>query len=171
MTDFDFAGLDFCIGVVRGARSFRLDDSGMLTGIVYRQVWTPGENIATCRKLETFLPESRLQFERNNPQDTRYQTAPCHSMISCRHGFYAYYVESSDFPTTNGIRAMIEGYGEVVIGTRGFRAMKARIVALQTTESASLEAISQNYAEIPLFTTFEQMTAEFPPDISERSTK
>lgn len=171
MTDLDFAGLDFCAGVVRGARSFRLDDSGMLTGIVYRQVWTPGENLAICRKLETFLPASRLQFERNNPQDTRYQTGPNDSMMTCRHGFYAYYVESSDFPTTNGIRAMIEGYGEVVIGTRGFRAMKARIVALQTTDSASLEAISQHYAEIPLFTTFEQMIAEFPPDVSEKGTE
>jgi hypothetical protein len=162
VNDFDFVGLELSLSVVRGARSFRLED-GLLTGLVYRQVWTPGENLAMCRVKETFISESRRQFDL--PDDTRYQTKPSDTLANCRHGFYAYSSSSSDFPTANSIRAMIEGYGEVMIGTKGFRCMKARIVALQTTDPVSLTAMCQNYADIPRFDTFEHMLAEYPIDI------
>jgi hypothetical protein len=168
MTDQDFAALDTFSGVVRGARSFRLNADGMLTGIVYRQVWTTGENFAICRKFDTFLSKSQLQFEQHSPEDTRYRVAPTDTMMECRHGFYAYCDGNSDFPTTNAIRAMIEGYGEVVIGSRGFRAMKAKIVALQTIDKDSLTAVCQNYPNIPLFNTFEHMMAEYPPEFPDK---
>jgi hypothetical protein len=161
MNSEEFAGMDFGIGVVRGARSFRVDDDGWLTGIVYKQRWTVGENLAQCRKRETFIPAI-------NPPDTRYQIFT-DTMLTCRHGFYGYYDGSNDFRTSPTYpSAVIEGYGETVIGTRGFRCMKARIVALQTGDERAFEAITTNYTDIPLFVTFAQMLRAYPPDISER---
>jgi hypothetical protein len=66
------------------------------------------------------------------------------------------------------VAAVIEGYGETLIGTRGFRCMKARIVALQPTDARGLEACFNNYPDIPLFDDFAGMLAEFPPDVPER---
>lgn len=159
----EFAGLDFGIGVVRGARSFRITADGYLSGIVYHQVWTVGENLAVCRKGESYIPQ--LQYV---APDTRYQTF-AHTMANCLHGFYAYYDGSNDFRTApTYCAAVIEGYGEVLIGTRGFRAMKARIVALQPTDAPGLAAAVAHYADVPRFDTFEQMVSEFPPDVPER---
>jgi hypothetical protein len=96
MNPEEFAGVaSFAIGVVRGARSFRVDDDGMLTGIAYKQIWTPGENLAGCRKWETYIPITAAVIDGTFTvfiapvPDTRYQTAP-DTMLSCRHGFYGY---------------------------------------------------------------------------------
>jgi hypothetical protein len=173
MNQSEFAGLDFGVGVVRGARSFAVNDDGFLTGIVYKQVWSTGENQAVCRRVplyETVWSKNADGF--NVPHlhpDTRYQTFP-DTMTSCKHGFYAYYDGSNNFRTTGDFCAgVIEGYGETLIGTRGFRCMKARIVALQPETSNQLEAAFNNYPDIPLFDTFAGMLAEFPPDIPERT--
>jgi hypothetical protein len=168
----EFAGLDFGVGVVRGARSFRITDDGFLAGIVYHQIWTVGENLAICRKAETFIPQPYYTINgvlHTTPTpDTRYQTF-AHTMANCLHGFYAYYDGSNDFRTgPTYCPAVIEGYGEVLIGTRGFRAMKARIVALQPTDERGIDAVVTHYPDIPRFDQFEQMVSEFPPDIPER---
>jgi hypothetical protein len=173
MNPSEFAGLDLCAGVVRGARSFAVDDDGNLTGIVYKQIWSQGENLAICRKGETFIPlifiaADGTAVRLTAPPDTRYQVFP-DSMATCPHGFYAYYDGSHDFRTGDKyVAGVIEGYGETVIGTRGFRCMKARIVALQPADARGLEAVVNNYPDIPLFDTFAGMLAEFPPDIPER---
>jgi hypothetical protein len=174
MTDEEFAGLDFGVGVVRGARSFRVTTDGELTGIVYHQVWAPGENLAICRRTPLFETVWTVNADGFNiptvVPDTRYQSLP-DTMTSCKHGFYAYYDGSNNFRQTGNFCAgVIEGYGEVVIGTRGFRAMKARIVALQPDTPTQLEACFNNYPDIPLFDSFDSMLAEFPPDVPERTT-
>lgn len=53
-----------------------------------------------------------------------------HQFLGCSCGFYAYYNGYNEYLDSNAIVGIIEGYGETVIGTRGFRSQKARIVAL-----------------------------------------
>lgn len=55
---------------------------------------------------------------------------PKHDMSTCKCGFYGFYDGSNDYKSDSTVSAVVEGYGETVIGTRGFRSMKAKIVAL-----------------------------------------
>jgi hypothetical protein len=64
---------------------------------------------------------------------------PKHEMANCRCGFYGYYDGSDDFKRDATVSAVVEGYGEVLIGTRGFRASKARVLALCIPEAAAVE--------------------------------
>ena len=38
----DFSDRPFVAGVITGLRAFRIDLLGRLTGVVHRDVWTPG---------------------------------------------------------------------------------------------------------------------------------
>ena len=114
-------------GVVRGYRWWTLGapplhesparadlvwSRGLLRGM--QATWEPGENRAACRA------GSRLHPEETVP-DT-----------GCGCGFWAYWhlqrheTGGSALP----VCGVIEGYGAVLIGEKGFRAAKARIVAL-----------------------------------------
>lgn len=114
-------------GVVRGYRWWTLDapplrespahadevwPRKMLRGM--QDHWGPGENVAVCRAGYRVHEESALPD------------------ISCGCGFWAYWhlqrheVGGSALP----VCGVIEGYGAVLIGEKGFRAAKARIVAL-----------------------------------------
>lgn len=87
-----------------------------------------------------------------------------HSLDDCSCGFYAYYEGSNDYYREGMVMAIVKGTGELILGTRGFRAEKAEIVALHipnAVEDAS--AIVANYPSVPLFSSFEAMVAEFPP--------
>lgn len=146
--DPQFSGKEFAIGVARGARSFKVDRLGRLTGIHYTQVWTPGENHSECRA------EARAHKEGDFAE-------------KCRCGFYGYYDGSNDFHADGTVSGVIEGYGEAVLGSRGFRVTKARIVALTIADDASgplARLVRQNYSAIPFFDTFTRMVSEFPPD-------
>lgn len=143
----EFGEKQFSAGVARGARSFRIDRLGRLTGVAYKKVWTPGENLAKCEASDAFTP--------------------CPGMDKCGHGFYGYYDGSDDYHESGMVSAVVEGYGEAVIGTRGFRAMKARIVALHipdTVKPSEARLVRRNYPDIPVFDTFERMVSEFAPD-------
>jgi len=76
--DDEFSGLDFAAGVLTGARSFRIDKLGRLTGVNVPQVWTPGENTASCRKddlrgggITRRLGREHLRFRRWDSQSLR----------------------------------------------------------------------------------------------------
>lgn len=104
----------FAPGVVRGVRSFRVGYSyygphRCLTGVTHSEyAWKPGDNTAECYG----------------------SGGKCHSggIEHCSHGFYAYHDGSDDFHQHGMVTGVIEGYGEVVIGSKGFRASKGRIV-------------------------------------------
>jgi len=141
-----FSGKEFAAGSVKGARSFRIDIYGRLTGIHYRQVWTPGENEATC---QAATPHKEGAFS------------------GCKCGFYGYYEGSNDYHSTGYVSGMVEGYGDAVIGTNGFRVTKARIVALTINDAVPgplARLVRRNYDGIPMFDTFARMVSEFPPD-------
>lgn len=89
------------------------------------------------------------------------------SIATCTHGFYGYYEGSNDYYEPGRVNGVIKAYGEVVVGTRGFRSTKAEIVALQIPDSVSereANLIRRNYPNVQFFFDFEAMVAEFPPD-------
>lgn len=92
---------------------------------------------------------------------------PPHSYETCKCGFYAYYDGSDDYHQEGYISGVVEGYGETLIGTRGFRAMKARIVALHIPTDVPVHLsrlVARNYAEVAILPSFNDMVTEFPPD-------
>jgi len=166
-----FSGIEFAAGVLRGTRSFKVDALGRLTGVSYEAVWRPGENEAECRKNVNDFVTFTISKAIAGPQGTAMQPPADpkkpHPLTDCKHGFYAYYEGSDDYHKEGYISAVIEGYGEAVIGTRGFRCMKARIVALNIPDDVPAHIarlVARNYPDIPRFDTFEQMVSEFPPD-------
>jgi hypothetical protein len=169
--EFDSKG--FSITPVVGARTFKVDEDGWLTGPIYRkQRWVDGENVATCQKHHNpwpmlyYINGKMQQFVAPDPPEP----AP-HPLTTCRHGFYAYVAGSNDYHNHGEIFGVIQGYGEVMIGLRGFRCMKARIVALHVKSSVGLERaalIAAHYPRVPWFDSFEAMVGAFPPDIGAR---
>lgn len=56
-----------------------------------------------------------------------------HSLKSCTCGFYASFDPKTDFYSTTTdqhVHAVVEAYRKIVVGTRGFRAQKLKVVAL-----------------------------------------
>jgi hypothetical protein len=163
----------FAVGVVRGVRAFNVDKMGRLRGITYNQIWVPGENRAGCRQDADLMWALSYQISRTiGGRSTATAPTPAfrevaHAMRDCKHGFYAYYDGSNDYRDEERINAVIEGYGETVIGSRGFRCMKARIVALhipKTVKPHLAQMVARNYPEIPIMDSFDRMVSEFPPD-------
>lgn len=142
MSTHEFDGMPLAIGSVQGVRSFEVDPLGRLTGVNYPSVWKPGENLAQCyRQSENtgmsysirgyvysganiWAPGIAAQKTKLTPNKTP------HTMDQCLHGFYAYYDGSDDYGTPARVSGVVRGYGETMIGSRGFRASKAEILAL-----------------------------------------
>jgi len=161
--DFDGREREFAAGVVTGTRSFDVDKLGRLVGVAFATVWLPGENLARCME----RPDPMQYFTGRQTWRLREAERPPHSLAECGHGFYGYYEGSNDYYEPGRIMAVVEAYGETVIGTRGFRASKARIVALHIPSDISVgirRLVARNYPEVPLFDSFDAMVAEFPPD-------
>jgi hypothetical protein len=101
------------IGRIRGVRRFNIDAvTGLLRGPVVPYVWNDGVNIAECTPITPFY------FGCERP-----------ARVECTCGFYACFGKvppGSRF----SVLSIIEGFGRTVIGERGFRAEKARIVCL-----------------------------------------
>lgn len=181
----EFEAPEFSIEPVKGARAFDVDKLGRLRGVTYDQVWKPGENVATCQAdamtMQSLIAYPGSWYGRSAGGShpvvpiTRYTTGvdafrkpkPPHGLVGCKCGFYGYYDGSNDYHKPERISAVVEGYGEVVIGTRGFRATKARIVALtipDTVSPALAMRVRRNYHDIPFLDTFEAMVTAYPTD-------
>jgi hypothetical protein len=50
MNDFKGDDYDFAAGSIHGMRSWGIDDQGRLHGVTHAEVWTPGENVAACKR-------------------------------------------------------------------------------------------------------------------------
>lgn len=182
MSADEFGGRGFAPGVVTGVRSFDVDTLGRLTGIHYKQVWVPGENVSECRKEEgspfgfsyTFLVDA-IYGTTSKAHQQKPVEAPKplqHKFADCLCGFYGYFDGSDDYHGRGKVTGVVEAYGETVIGTRGFRAKKSRIVALRLRPGKDgvsediARKIRRNYPGVAYFRKFEQMVAEFPADTS-----
>lgn len=110
--DTDFSLRPLVAGTINGLRAFEVDRLGRLHAPQHsKYIFKPGENAANC------LYES---------VDHKIANGRC----SC--GFYAYHDGSNTYHSrSNGtIAGMIEGYGTVTVGTKGFRAEKCKIIAI-----------------------------------------
>lgn len=175
----DFDGRGFLRDAVLGTRSFKVQDGGWLSGIVHEQVWdNTGLNESMCLKgedvMKVYWPDEEPELLRDHPD---------HPFEPCSCGFYGFFEGSNDWKRDAPVWGVIEAFGELVIGRRGFRAKKARLHAIVinvgrydnglahsplTEDKADL--IRLNYWNIPEFATFEEMITAFPPGSPELDT-
>jgi hypothetical protein len=143
------------LGSARGRRSFYLDENGVLRGVTYRAPWVDGENVAECmvtRQVDPMAPlrntwcsssmppytTSGVAFDADasKPPEVQqgYEWDRCDGLDpECGCGFYAYHSGDVYYATAGPgcrVQGIIEAYGRMVLGTKGYRAQKARIVAI-----------------------------------------
>jgi len=134
----EFRGVDFAIGSIMGVRTFGIHKEGLLRGMVFKQIWRPGENQAVCMKKGTLnvgpdTPESIVRLRK------LLGSAGPHvggHMMNCDCGYYAFYSDVDNYyyqhiqDKSDRFAGIIEGYGITVQGPKGFKSEKGRIVAL-----------------------------------------
>jgi len=136
----EFGDRPFVAGSLIGVRAFDADKLGRLVGVNYPQIFTPGENTAKCFGGGlTFFVHVMSETLGRRPGEERPKSPPQHvtAGVGCSCGFYAYYDGHSDYSERGRVTALIEGFGVCSVGTRGFRAEKARLVALVDDRRAS----------------------------------
>ena len=92
-----------------------------------------------------------------------------HSIDACSHGFYGYYEGSNDYYREGMVMGVVEAFGEVVIGSRGFKSTKAKLLALYIPDSVDYKKaalVKRNYKDVAFFPSFNAMMLEFPPDVN-----
>jgi hypothetical protein len=128
----DFTGFGLAVGSVFGQRSWVIDRLGRLTSVVHDGTpWRPGVNEAKCdtliANLDRILSRSRASALVPDEADENH-------LATCVCGFYAYFDKQhnnyADSLKGISVEGVIEGFGKTVLGDKGFRAEKARIVAL-----------------------------------------
>lgn len=172
----DYSGVDFALGSVRGFRRWGVDVTGVLSPITYssRSRWMPGENVSSCQCTPSYEQLPKIEGEEwkeRNKRAKEWRESASFEDMNC--GFYAYFDGEDDHghgSADPNISGVVEGYGEVLIGTKGFRAKKARILALAIPafkgiwrlDEFVVSKIRANYPGIPLFESEMAMRAEFP---------
>lgn len=190
MTEFqEFAGAPLALGSVHGVRQWNADSLGRLIGLTYPKVWTPGENVAECTrtKRDPDCKGKDCVLKHSNPHELIWpsfimgsnntitvQPSSPHCTVpdpcsgadpSCKCGFWAYY-DGAHWNERSIARGVIEGYGPTTVGTKGFRAHKARILALTLSakkrdrEAAAL--IRRNYPGVAFYDDYADMLAAYP---------
>lgn len=134
------------IGALRGHRLWRIDDDGWLVGTHFKVRWNEGENTARClqARIESQLFSGSVPYQ-PGPVGVSYDDdgqpffLPGFSPVKCPGiargdhgcGFFVRHEQHYYHMTYEpGVRGIVEGWGRVEMGTMGFRAEKARIVAL-----------------------------------------
>lgn len=171
----EFSDRDFVAGSLIGTRTWRIDNYGRLAAVTVGAFWTPGVNEAKCLKGEyatggmlsqmitftlgsgNYLVPSPIYTAAPAPEP---ESAPENHMpgsLRCQCGYYAYFTEASNpyhVERQGVIEGIVEGYGLVTVGTKGFRAQRARIVALVVPPEdfmAPMEWVKGNYPEAEVF--------------------
>lgn len=104
--------VDIEVGTARGLRSFDVDAKGRLESVTRKYIWKPGENVA----------QQEYDYNRYTGREKQVPTT--------FHGFYSFHDGTDEYHKRSRISGVVENYGEVFIGERGFRSEKAKIVAL-----------------------------------------
>lgn len=95
------------VGTIRGLRTWEYQPySGALHSVTYDYIWNPNDNLAYCG----FTRYGRCAREH------------------CGCGFWAYH-DGSEYPCGN-VTGIIDAWGPTTVGTKGFRAQNAKILAL-----------------------------------------
>lgn len=123
-----FSDRPLVAGSLIGLRAFTVDQLGRLRGPHIQTVFTPRLNEARCAAKGYTIVDGY-----HRPDNVLLRPTPEHTIgsIDCRCGFYAYFDGTNDYHTPGAtIEALIEGFGVCTVGGAGFRASKARLVAL-----------------------------------------
>lgn len=178
----EFSDRPFVAGSLIGTRSFRIDQLGRLTGVVHRTVWRPEVNFAihqanlfsggmfsTSYMNQLFFGAYVGDPTRAKPVEVEAKVEHKAGTLNCNCGFYAYFDNADNpyhGPTQGVIRGLIEGFGVVTVGSRGFRSEKAVLKALvippKKLELQLFRAVSVNYAGVPIFERHRDALAAFP---------
>jgi hypothetical protein len=133
MSTHEFSQRRTFLGTLTGSRAFLVAENGVLTGVHHYQPFTTGENTAQC-----LLNDYSYFVLDIHPEG---KPVACRD---CTCGFYAYfdggdnphYFDPSEDTTVAwlyaryNVLALIEGYGVMTAGTRGFRCSKAKLRCL-----------------------------------------
>jgi hypothetical protein len=142
-------------GALRGYRTWRIDGPKLLTSSIIPSVWLPGEKQAECLRHDSLprCPES---------------TVP---NAGCRCGIYGWYrPDSRSVYGLMPVFGVIEAYGRVLLGSHGFRAERARVVAIcpggRIERSRRLLEMFdyQRSIGVDVYDTVESMLEAYPPD-------
>ena len=149
------------VGTALGRRTFYLDEGGIFRGVTYRAPWRDGENVAQCfvtkRIGPTFMAPSHWHssvapyynggviFDADPDVEPKLATGHgwdrCEGLApNCGCGFYAYHTAETQYAVSGpGCKCVgiIEAYGKLVLGDKGYRASKARIAAILIPPSTS----------------------------------
>lgn len=145
---------------VLGYRQWSWKDKGLYS--YGGSTWDKGSLTSVCKR---FISLEGQVEEHSSPQ------------IDCSCGIYAHYLPLESYEREGNIFGVIEASGRLLMGTKGFRAEKARIVALAgfgpaTRWFSNREKTRGVYPEeavdfcteigVPYFPTVRQMVYEFP---------
>jgi hypothetical protein len=143
-------------GTLRGYRSWQLAprdvplDPGVLplASVTRPQVTWPPALSASCKSVEVM---------RGEPQATH--RAP---ERECHCGIYAWYSPADARTFSAEVFGVVEASGVVMLGTRGFRAERARIAAVATRNRRVAAACGD--AGIPVYRRRRDLITDHPPD-------
>lgn len=166
----NFSGKRSFHSVVYGLRNWRYTPDGDLTGVIYYQyVWGAGDNVATCMS----ILKNQVQIPTTDGASLYMMGVPVpaqgfeinHPMDDCHHGFYAYYDGSRDYHDEGPVTGIIRGWEQGEIRNKGFRVLKARIVAILFDTRVPFETqarICEKYPDAEVFEDLESMIAKWP---------
>lgn len=149
-----FAGLPFGLGSLIGTRSFKVSGDGWLYGYIHEHQFNADVNIARCLRADLACGY------RPDAGGTHIHSRLCRAVVPCDKdvpnadctcGFYAYTDGSLDYGVhVRMISGVIQGFGHVLRGSRGFRCKKARVLALYVPPRMpeSLDAASQMWTPV-----------------------
>jgi hypothetical protein len=183
----DFGGLrvdrDYAVGSIVGVRAFDPTLQGLLRSVSQDCEWGPTEMRAICNTYvsKDQLPE--IEGETHADRQSRIEEwKKTHDRKDCQCGFYAYFAhggtslgryEHNYLMNEPRVTGIVEAYGWVQVGTKGFRAERARIKALAIPAYEGLWRLDEviegrirdTYEGIPIFKSNVAMLSAFPTNV------
>jgi hypothetical protein len=169
-----FDALEHAVGEIRGFRWWRVTHRGWLRSPWHwRGRWVFGDNVAQCVRADRWTLSSPYP---HHPEGT--------PSVDCACGFYALH----DVPagcslseptqvwqvdaTTSGTRhglvfGVAGGHGHVLVGTTGWRAEAARVLALylgSTSRRSRRLAFASRRYDVPVYRNLDALVAEWGPE-------
>lgn len=156
---------------LRGYRTWRITRDGQLRSTAFDYVWpTAGERKAECRR----GPTARVVPVPGMPGIARLEDVEDHRDEApgedCKCGFYGWYDPADARMVDAPVFGAIEVAGRVKVGGHGFRAERARLVALVVTPEmrtrvGAAELLRRlEVDEVPVYEDRPSLLADFPPD-------
>lgn len=167
MTDYSTRHWDG--GRLYGLRVFKVSHTGSLESLYRKHTWTVGPQLAACLPTSIMFPAA-TSWGTREPQEIGH-----HDWLNCQCGFYGQtdghnpYMPTSCSCVTDGdcgqtdhrkVTGIVEAWGRVIVGDKGFRAEYVAIRALVIT--ARFASVGRNYPTIPSFPTESSALGEFP---------